>query len=328
MNGPAVSVPARRPGSLRRTTHLDITPSSNVEARFVGAISGAGRDLLTRANGSAAVIAAGAVTIRIGDDGSIVGAELDPDFDSADALLGGRLGPGFRACIEPALREGSGTPFGLLLSDLTGAPAGMRYGLVRRGIVTRPAPADGDEETVAALMLMPPSCSAWRAGGTAARARAAGMTRPPLLDPPAAPPLDAGDDALAWHALPPLAVEHGRRMRRIDLWRDGEGIRVDAFFRDVNKEPDGGEVIVHEYALTALIDADTGRLDGIVAEPHVLPFDDCPFAAGHVGDLVGVPVTELAIDIHSRHGGEKSCTHLNDMVRFLGDVPALSERLA
>jgi len=154
------------------------------------------------------------------------------------------------------------------------------------------------------------------------------MTRPPLLDPPDAPSLATDDDPLAWHAMPPLALEHGRRTRRIDLWRDGEGIRVDAFFRDVNKEPDGREVIVHEYSLSALIDPDTGQLDGVVAEPHVLPFDDCPFAAGHVSDLIGVPVTELAIDIHGRHRGEKSCTHLNDMVRFLGDVPELVRRHA
>ena len=51
------------------------------------------------------------------------------------------------------------------------------------------------------------------------------------------------------------------------------------------------------------------------------------FAAGHVGELMGVPVQELAIDIHNRHRADKSCTHLNDMVRFLGEVPAVAQHL-
>jgi hypothetical protein len=168
-------------------------------------------------------------------------------------------------------------------------------------------------------------CAGWRSRGPASEARAQGE-RAPMLTPPFAPAVE-GDDDLSWHAMGPLEPEQGRRRRRIDAWRDGDLLVVDAFFRDVNVQLDGSQVVVHEYLVHADIDAASGRIEAITADPRVLPFDECPFASLHIDQLVGTSIVAAALDIHSLVRGETSCTHLNDMVRFLADVPDLAQRL-
>jgi hypothetical protein len=320
LSGPTVDTPARRPGSIRRTSHLDVTGVDNPAAQFVQTISGRARDLLTDAAGGASVVADASLSIHVGDDGLLDEAISDPPLPQLATALGARLGRGFRAEIGQALAATAGQPLGLLLNDLTGSPAAMRYNRVRRGLDVR----EGRRQ----LEVTPAELSFIGCAGDRSRRAALDGTseRPPLRDAPSAPRVEDGDDALAWHELPPLLLEQGRRRRRIDLWREGAVVRTDAFFRDSTIVASGDEMIVHEYLVQAELDPD-GRILSVSADPRVLPFDECPYASERISQVEGWSIEELAIDIHRVVRGDDCCTHLNDMVRFLADVPVLARLL-
>jgi hypothetical protein len=314
--GPDTTTPPRRPQSVRRTTHLDVTPSDNPAARHVAEIAGAGRDVLTGPDGEARVLAVDRLSVRVGGDGTIAEYAVEPALPAVSLLLGSQIGPGFRGRIADALLAGAERPIAVLLADLAGAPSGMRYGITRR------SQAAGETRGVGVTSRL--DCVAWRPGSVALTARASsGMA--PLLTPPLAPDLTT-DDPWAWHDLPELALWHGRRRRRVDVWRTRTGIEIDAMFRDTNHETEDRHVIVHEYGISATVAPD-GRLVRIEATPHVLPLEECPLASTHVATLVGEQLAEVAKDIHRRLDLELSCTHLNDAVRFLADVARLADLL-
>jgi hypothetical protein len=55
----------------------------------------------------------------------------------------------------------------------------------------------------------------------------------------------------------------------------------------------------------------------------VLPWDECPGAAGSAARLVGQPVGALRRIVGDELRGTSTCTHLNDLLRSLADVPHL-----
>jgi len=59
----------------------------------------------------------------------------------------------------------------------------------------------------------------------------------------------------------------------------------------------------------------------------VLPYDECPLAIGNVAALAGLPLSELRGAVLDRLRGPLGCTHLNDMMRALADVPDLAQHL-
>jgi hypothetical protein len=61
--------------------------------------------------------------------------------------------------------------------------------------------------------------------------------------------------------------------------------------------------------------------------PRVLPYGECPLAVTYVGALTGLPLSELRGAVLERLRGPLGCTHLNDMLRALADVPALARQL-
>jgi hypothetical protein len=94
-------------------------------------------------------------------------------------------------------------------------------------------------------------------------------------------------------------------------------------FRDSTWDPDGSEVAVHEYHLVASADRLSGELTSVVAEPRVLPYAECPSAAGNAGRMVGSQMSTLRSEVLGRLRGTDCCTHLNDALRSLADVPRL-----
>ena len=62
------------------------------------------------------------------------------------------------------------------------------------------------------------------------------------------------DEPSGWHPFPESPEMSMRRARRIDVWVDGDVIRVDSSFQDSSGDPEYGRVAVHEYGLTATID--------------------------------------------------------------------------
>jgi len=289
----------------------------NPAARHVGSIDGAGRDIRTDADGRVSVLAEASIEIAVGHDGTIVSVHATPNVPEVGSARGARLGAGFRRTIGDALVATAGTPLGVLLGDLSGSPAGMRYGLVRRGEI----------ESRRGAAMMGQGAFLGCAGHRAVLSVAAASLAPlPMLDAPLAPELlSVGADE--FHPTQPQAPGTGRRIRCIDCWLEDDSIVVGAFFRDTNRDPGGVDFVVHEYAMHAAIDRDDSRITTLRAEPHVLPFNTCVDASEHIGTLIGERITDVAIDIHSRVSGEISCTHLNDMVRFLADVPAMVGQL-
>jgi hypothetical protein len=138
--------------------------------------------------------------------------------------------------------------------------------------------------------------------------------------------IDAVDDDLAWHDHPRPEGVTMRRARRIDVWADGPVLYVDAFFQDSSTLPEGGRQSIHEYTLTAQADRVTGTVRAVAPVARVLPYDECPLAVGHVSALNGLPLSELRGAVLERLRGPLGCTHLNDMLRALADVPALARR--
>jgi Protein of unknown function (DUF2889) len=99
-------------------------------------------------------------------------------------------------------------------------------------------------------------------------------------------------------------------------------------FQDSSTEPTGGRVAVHEYRLAATADPRTGRLLSLEADPRVLPFYECPLAARGLDALLGTPLAELRTVVLKQLAGAAGCTHLNDAVRALAEVPTLIARLS
>jgi hypothetical protein len=333
--GPAPEL-ARRAGSVRRTSHLDVTRG---EGGFgfgpFLAMGGAARDLLTepdprpttagRAEPRPGVVVGEAeVTLTFDESGAISAVVATPTPRPLEVLIGGQIGFGFRARIKEVLRELDGTPLGLLLDDLSGAPAPSGYGAVRERMLL------GSGELLPPGGAMPPGantqrnvCAGWREGGAPDRSRVEGTAMPFEAEPPVAPLLGVVD-AQGWHAMAPLGARQSRRLRRLDVWRRDGAVLVNAMFRDSTTDPDLTPRVVHEYAVTATLDPDDLVIDELVAEPRSLPFPtDCPWAAGSAQLLVGQPVAALRTEVRHLSFGAVSCTHLNDVFRSFSDIPTL-----
>jgi hypothetical protein len=119
-----------------------------------------------------------------------------------------------------------------------------------------------------------------------------------------------------------------RRHRRVDVWQEGGALVVDAFFRDSCWDPDGSQNALHEYTVEATVDAATHTLMSVRARPRVLPFAECQWAAPHVDHLIGMPVAGFRTSVQETLTELQCCTHLNDMLRCLAEVPQLARTFA
>src|SRR5690606_16364 len=87
--------------------------------------------------------------------------------------------------------------------------------------------------------------------------------------------------------------------------------------------PTGGRAAIHEYKLQATADPKTLELLSVVADPRILPYRECPAAAGNVARLVGTPLRAMRSQVLTVLRRSLGCTHLNDALRALGEVPML-----
>ena len=170
-------------------------------------------------------------------------------------------------------------------------------------------------------------CSGWRNEGTMMESIRADRGVPVTVGP-AAPSItaDAAIDPLGWHALGDLPIGAMRRRRLIDV-TDGECWQINAMFRDTHVDPDGSETVLHEYSLTAKVDRETGRFTECSAIPRVLPWVECPVAAASAWRLAGHHVNDVRQFVRADLRGTSTCTHLNDLLRSLGDVNTLTTTL-
>jgi hypothetical protein len=117
-----------------------------------------------------------------------------------------------------------------------------------------------------------------------------------------------------------------RRARRIDVRLD-KVIFIEAAFQDSAAKPDGTRAALHEYQLSATADPSSLRLLSIDATPQVLPFGECPGAVTNISRLLDSELSQLRQTVLDQLPGTLGCTHLNDALRALAEVPTLVSHL-
>jgi hypothetical protein len=317
IHDPSSGTPARAPGSLRRTSTVDMLRPDGMLGDVV--LVGRARDLATSEGGEATVLGEAGVLARVD---FVAGRKLlalatSPAEPEAALLVGAKASGGFRGELERALPQhrAARTLLYLLLDELPVAALVSGYALgaggVRMPARTLSFPAD--------------LCAGWRTGGTMLRGIEESGFIPTATGPPA-PPLAREDDPLAWHAFGPLPPHAMRRHRRLDLAREG-ALVADVFFRDSHAAEDGSETVVHEYTARVEIDPDSLRIARVDVRARVLPWVECESAEASAARLVGRPVASLRPTVRSEFTGPSTCTHLNDTLRSLEDVASLAARL-
>jgi hypothetical protein len=308
---PAAATPDRAPGSMRRTSSIDVVRVEGATGPVQ--IVAHARDLSTGPDGAARVVARRSIRAELAPTLELTAIDAEPPEPALAHLLGRTVGAGFRTAAADALPDArrAADLLYLLLDDLPVATLVSGYAMQRAGLV----PGIPRERYAPTIDL----CSGWRAGGTLMQiVESSGA--PPMTLGPAAPRLERTDDRDAWHALPDPAPRTVRRRRRIDVRPDDRALHVDAMFRDSHFDDDRDESVVHEYELQATIDRATLAITTAVATPHVLPYVECPSAAASTGRLVGLRLDELRDRVRSEFVGTSTCTHLNDLLRSLEDV--------
>ena len=311
---PLLQTPAR-PGTRRRITSTDILAPVDLGDRWPAVLElvGTARDGVVADHGSLEVLGRADTWVRIDGD-RVVAVRTDPELAAAQDLVGAPARSGFRAALGRALpdHQRHRTATHLLLDDVpvTALISGYRV------LSERPDLASPD-----IVIAQPDLCSGWRRDGVMFRSvdRTGALPNLPGAPLPFATGVDA---ACGWSALAPARPASMRRLRRIDVSPGDGATSCTAWFRDIHVRPDGDVRVLHEYELHAVITGPQATVRELRAEPRVLPWPECPLAAASVERLVGTPVAELPERVRGDLG-TSTCTHLNDLLRSLGDVPAL-----
>jgi len=283
---------------------------------------GRARDLVTPMSGEPIVVGEADMLVTVGPDRTIKSVATTPAHAGIGALVGARAGSYLRIAIDAALpgeREAA-TPLHLLLDDVAGASLVAGAAWVP-WLSAGPPPENrggGEPFGVRKGRIV---CSGLRPDGSAQIAL--GTTGGPGIALRRAGDLVITDDPWGWHEFPEHPPVCMRRHRRIDVRPDGDSLVVELFFRDSLWAPDGTQLAIHEYTVDAEVDATNHTLRSVRAHPRVLPFPECQWAAPHVDLLIGLEVTSFRTQVQETLFELQCCTHLNDMLRGLAEVPSL-----
>ncbi len=287
-------------------------------------LTGRARDLLTALDGEAIVVGHSDLRVVTGREREIRSIEADPSPAGLARLVGCRAGGNLRAAIARELPDeaADGTPLYLLLDDLAGSTLISGFAFLRWSDRVPQIKARLEN---APRRVMRGICSGFRDGassllsdGSLSGLRQNTAEPGPLVDPA---------DPLGWHVVdvqPEIAM---RRARRIDVWQQDGAIGIDAMFRDSCWDPGGIEVVIHEYQITAKADPDSGVLLSVEALPRVLPYVECPGAAPNASWMAGTDLRAMRTTVLERLRATDCCTHLNDGLRSLAEVPVLAASL-
>ena len=253
----------------------------------------------------------------------IVAIEATPARPALSRLLGERGGGGLRRALENAVPEErrDATPLYLILDDISGTSlvAGWAWSQWDPDWLANGRAAMQGFDLEKAFATRAGICSGFAPGSSAfdPRTDRSGTSAPDLRHP---------EDPEGWHAFTVQDNVGMRRARRIDVWLDNV-IVVDSAFQDSASTPAGCRAVVHEYRLHLTADPASLRVLSVAAEPRVLPFVECTVAPTHLARLIGASLPELRDRVLAELRGTAGCTHLNDALRALAQVPALVDRL-
>lgn len=317
--------PLRRPGSIRRTTSIDSDWPEGFGEPWD--MIGRARDLLTPADGGEPqVLATGGFRITCSPLREILAVAVTPDHPAVPQLIGVRAGGASRHALAAIMGDIRGTPTYQLLDDYAGASlvAGWIWSQWRNDWATGPQ-RETQRSTAGRKGRMDDICTGFAIGSSAFKADGSpDNTNQSFTE---VGPLEHPDDPIGWHSMPFQEGPQKRRARRIDLWRSNGSIIIDAGFQDSGSNPAGGRTAIHEYRVHAEVDATDGTLLSLQVLPLILPFRECPGASIKATRLIGEPVTEFRSIVLENLSGTMGCTHLNDVLRALADVPSLARML-
>ncbi|MDB5446331.1 MAG: hypothetical protein JWQ97_1648 [Phenylobacterium sp.] len=322
--------PARRANSIRRTSTIDTQWPEGFGQPMV--MRGAARDLFTPAAGAPQVLTQDWMQIRASTTREIMSIETSRGNPAAQALVGSRGGGYLRGEIARVLPDEhvQGTPLHLVLDDFSGASlvAGWAFSRwrpddwanrIREARRAGGAGAPGRNGTMEGI------CSGFRPGSSALGDDK--IPRQDIQSSARVPPLPRADDPIGWHDLASQEGVGMRRARRIDVWLD-KVIHVDVGFQDSSTAPDGGDrIAVHEYHVTATADPVSFEVLSLTSNPRVLPYAECPGASPNVTRLLGKDLRRFRLEVLEQLPGILGCTHLNDVLRSMADVPQLAAQL-
>ncbi|MDP3675153.1 MAG: DUF2889 domain-containing protein [Novosphingobium sp.] len=313
--------PLRRPGSIRRTTSIDSDWPQGYGQPWE--MIGRARDLLTPSGGEPEVLASAGFRIMASPIREILSIECTPEHPRAQELVGVRAGGASRQALARIMGDIAGTPLFQLLDDYAGASlvAGWIWSQWTNDWMAQ-VRRNG---TAGRKGRMLDICTGFAEGSSSLAADGT----PEHIDQSSTEvgPLENPGDAAGWHAMPFQQGPQKRRARRIDLWREGDLIKVDAGFQDSGSNPNGGRTAIHEYRVHAEIAAASGELVALQALPLILPYRECPGAAIKATRLIGRNVAEFRNAVLETLPSTLGCTHLNDVLRALADVPVLAARI-
>ena len=286
-------------------------------------VIGIARDVVTGADG-AAVVAAASFEARFGADWKLQAIVVTPRREAFAGLIGVRGGGGFRKALRQAMPTGeqSADPLWLILDDIVGTV------LVSSIAWSEWDPdwqrkAFGDVPIEQLLKARENVCIGHAAGSSAQqRDPQDGIDRKPN-----AADLWRADDPHGWHAMEPQPGVGFRRMRRMDIALADE-IRIDAEFQDSATKPAGGRISVHEYGIGVTADPVSLRMLSLDTDPRVLPYRECPAVSANLPQLLGERLSDLRRAVPVALAGAAGCTHLNDALRAMADVPALLRHIS
>ncbi|WP_426573735.1 DUF2889 domain-containing protein [Aquihabitans sp. McL0605] len=326
---PLPASPARRAGSVRRTSSIDSTRPDGLLADV--RIEARARDLVTP------VGATGPADGEVVDEVVLTGTTdvartllaigSVPEVAGLQELVGAPVASGYRQRALDALPDDAArrTLLYLLVDDMPGAALVAGIALQRSHPDLMAGPAMREH-----MLAIADICSGWASDATMITALREQDDMPMPIGPPA-PTLERDDDPRGWHPLSALPANATRRRRSLDLWPDaapgGATHAFEAHFRDSYADEHAHEEVVHEYLVTGRIDAARRTFVAIEATARVLPWIECPGALASADRLTGTPIGDVRARVRTEFTGVSTCTHLNDTLRMLADLEPLLELL-
>ena len=329
------SLPDPAPDTVRRTLSIEVSPDGDWSAGL--RVTASGRDLLVTGDGVDRVLRAARMSVTLDTASRVTGIESELAPSVTDPLIGATAVRGFRARLAdsddldpssiesavldelPTIRLISGYARMIELITLTGADGVVEAAAAEPGMTSPRSDHDRRSPMVGV-------CAGWAPGATADTRVRAGV--PLMAGTPAAPALALMTPY--FHSEPDPRPRSMRRRRILDVTARGSGYEVFEYYRDSHFDAGLREGALHEYEVHARVASNAGgrageyTLERVDVVPHALPFGECPLAAPNAADLTGTPLRDVTAAVKERLAGPRGCTHLNDTLRFLRYVPALT----